>query len=59
MKNNIDAELVKIVQENISALDWRDDLEDHHTDDEDFFETSVWSLKAALLAAYELGRKSK
>ena len=59
MKNNIDAELVKIAQENISTLEWRDDLEEHRTDDEDFFETSVWSLKAALLAAYELGRKSK
>lgn len=59
MKNNIDAELVKIAQKNISTLEWRDDLEEHRTDDEDFFETSVWSLKAALLAAYELGRKSK
>ena len=35
------------------------DLERHYWDEEDFFETSVWSLKAALEAAYELGRKSR
>lgn len=54
----LEKELLKIVHNNI-GLEWRTDLEEHKTDDEDFFETSIWSLKAALLAAYELGKKSK
>lgn len=48
--------LVKIAAENISALEGRGDLESRNNDSEDFFETSVWSLKAALVAAYELGK---
>ena len=49
--------LVKIAEENIPELEGRGDLESHVNDAEDFFETSVWSLKAALVAAYELGKK--
>lgn len=49
--------LVKIAEESIPELAGRGDLEAHNTDREDFFETSVWSLKAALIAAYELGKK--
>lgn len=52
-------QIVKIAQENIPELETREDLERHYWDEEDFFETSVWSLKAALEAAYELGRKSR
>ena len=51
--------LVKIAEQNIPELEGRGDLEAHNTDREDFFETSVWSLKAALAAAYELGKNSK
>lgn len=51
--------IIKIAQENIPELENRKDLEQHYTDDEDFFETSIWSLKAALEAAYELGKQSK
>lgn len=48
--------LAKIAEENISALEGRGDLESRNNDSEDFFETSVWSIKAALIAAYELGK---
>ncbi len=49
--------IVKIARENIPELEQRRDLDAHNSDREDFFETSVWSLKAALTAAYELGKK--
>ena len=49
--------LVKIAEENISALEGRGDLEARNTDSEDFFETSVWSLKEALRAAFEYGKE--
>ena len=52
-------QIIKIVHETIPELETREDLERHYWDEEDFFETSVWSLKAALEAAYELGRKSR
>lgn len=52
-------EIVKIAQENIVAMENRADLECHYSDEEDFMDISVWELKTALLAAYELGRKSK
>lgn len=51
--------LVKIAIECIPELEGRQDLEPHNSDSEDFFETSVWSLKAALEAAYQLGKESK
>lgn len=49
-------ELVKIAQENIIGLENREDLEVHNNA-EDFFEASIWDIKAALVAAYELGKK--
>ena len=49
--------LVEIAEKNIPALEGRRELETHNTDGEDFFETAVWSLKAALIEAYELGKK--
>jgi len=52
-------QIVKIAQENIAEIENRKDLEQHWSDEEDFFETSVWALKAALEAAYELGKKSR
>lgn len=48
--------LVLIACENIPELEERPDLEARGSDSEDFFETSVWSLKDALVAAYELGK---
>lgn len=52
------AKLVKIAQKSIPSLEGRDDLEQKWSDSADFFETAVWSLKDALIAAYELGQKS-
>lgn len=58
MTQTNEKKLVKIAEENIPELEGRGDLEARNNDREDFFETSVWSLKAALIAAYELGKKS-
>lgn len=46
----------KIARETIPSLNNRPNLEPRHMDEEDFFETSVWSLKDALIAAYEAGK---
>ena len=51
--------LYKIAAAHILALEDRGDLEQHLSDGEDFFETSVWSLEAALYAAYQMGKNSK
>lgn len=48
--------LISIAQENIPCLENRKDLERHFSDDEDFYDISVWCLKNALIAAYELGK---
>lgn len=48
--------LVKIAQENIPAMRGRADLEAQHMDELDFLDVSVWCLKDALVAAYELGK---
>ena len=50
------AKLVKIAQENITGMIGREDLEPKNSDDLDFLDVSVWSLKDALVAAYELGK---
>ncbi len=52
-------QIVKIAQENIISMENRLDLEQHFSDEEDFFEISVWGLKDALVAAYELGKKNR
>ena len=49
--------LVKIAEKNIPSLEGRGTLETHHSDSEDFYDISVWCLKAALIEAYELGKK--
>lgn len=52
--------LEKIARENIPALYLRvhmNGLDTMGNDTEDFFETSVWSIKEALVAAYLLGKK--
>lgn len=48
--------LVAIAQENIPAMEGRKDLEAQHLDELDFLDVSVWCLKDALAAAYELGK---
>ena len=49
--------LLEIAKENMYAVQERGDLETRHSDGEDFLDISVWGLKAALEAAYELGRQ--
>lgn len=51
--------LLKIAQQNLAAMESREDFERHWCDDEDFFEVSIWGLKACLEAAYTLGKESK
>jgi len=51
--------LVKIVNENVVTMEKRADLERHYSDELDFFDIAVWELKTVLIAAYELGKKSK
>ena len=51
------AKVVKIAQRYIMDVNARGDLETRHSDGEDFLDVSVWSLRDALVAAYELGRK--
>ena len=49
--------LVKIAQREIPELANRADLEQQMSDSHDFIDgIAVWSIKAALIAAYELGR---
>ena len=50
------AKLVRIAQAEIPAMGCREDLEPKDSDDLDFLDVSVWSLKDALVAAYELGK---
>lgn len=50
--------LATIAMQSIPELAGRGDLEQHWSDDEDFFETSIWSLKEALEKAYELGMQA-
>ena len=58
-KKNLDKELTRIANENFVTLEKREDLERQYGDEFDFFDVAVWELKAALLAAYELGRNSR
>lgn len=50
--------LAKIARENIAALSGRENLEAQDLDELDFFETAVWSLEAALAAAYRAGKEA-
>jgi len=50
--NKIDQKLEKIAQEKLGI----DTLEQRWSDGLDFYDLSVWQIKAALLAAYEEGK---
>ena len=50
--------LVEIARKHIYPVEARGDLETRDNDSEDFLDVSVWSIKAALTAAYELGKES-
>jgi hypothetical protein len=53
--HNVDAELEKIAKKHCSV----ETLETRKSDDKDFYDFSVWCLKSALKAAYELGRREQ
>lgn len=50
--------LLDIARGSIDSLRDRSDLRQHKSDEEDFFEVSIWELEDALRMAYEEGRKS-
>ena len=52
-------ELLRIARETITTMESRTDLEQHFSDEEDFLDIAVWELKAALTAAFELGKASR
>ncbi|WP_296561418.1 hypothetical protein [uncultured Acetobacterium sp.] len=51
--------LLKIAKEAFYSIEQRGDLETRDNDHEDFLDISVWSLKEALIQAFESGRKQK
>lgn len=53
------SELLRVARETILALEGRTDLERRFSDEEDFLDVAVWELKAALTAAFELGKASR
>ena len=52
-------ELLRVARETILAMENRTDLERRFSDEEDFLDIAVWELKAALTAAFELGKASR
>ena len=53
----VQRQLLSIAMKHSCAVRERGDLEPRHSDSEDFLDVAVWSLKAALEDAYELGLK--
>lgn len=51
--------IAELAIKHILALENRGDLETKKSDEHDFFEVSVWELREALEAAYELGKASR
>lgn len=56
MKRKNEQRVTEMALQMIPALAGRKNLESHGNDSEDFIEISVWTLKEALVKAYELGR---
>jgi hypothetical protein len=56
---SLEDKLAKIANKHIPELQDRKSLKAYYDDASDFFETSVWSLEAALKAAYELGKNER
>ena len=54
----MEAKLLKIAKKHFYAVEERGSLATRDNDHEDFFEVSVWGLKAALEEAYKLGYKA-
>ena len=59
MKESTYKKLIKIANECIPELNNRPTLKEMKSDSLDFFETSVWNLEEALIAAYKLGKQER
>jgi hypothetical protein len=55
----LDTLVTEIAIKNIPAIEDAGTLETRNSDSLDFHDIAVWSLRRALLAAYEAGRQSK
>ena len=56
VNKTLERKLVKIAQTEIPQFENRADLEQQMSDELDFIDgIAVWNIKAALIAAYELG----
>ena len=57
MDKELKDKLLKIAQQTILYFNhgYRDDLDTHNGDSEDFFEIAIWELRNALQTAYESG----
>lgn len=49
-------DLIKVGHETYTIPEGREDLEQHFSDELDFWEVSAWGLKELLTMAYELGK---
>ena len=56
MKKTTEKELLKIAKKYLVDMEWREDLESHKCDSEDFLDVAIWELRSALEAAYALGK---
>lgn len=56
MKKTTEKALLKIAKEYLVDMENREDLDTHRSDSEDFLDVAVWELRAALEAAYKLGK---
>ena len=56
LKKKNEQRVTEMALQMIPELEGRGDLEAHGNDSEDFIEISVWTLKEALVKAYELGK---
>ena len=51
--------ILTLAQNYLTAVQFRGHLDEQHNDSNAFPDIPVWELKAALLAAYEMGKNSK
>lgn len=51
------AAILEIAKKNSCLIADRGDLETHSSDDEDFLDMAIWSIKEMLIQAYELGKR--
>lgn len=54
-----DEMILKIAKKHFYSIEVRGDLNSRYNDCEDFVEIAVWNIEAALLEAYNAGRKSE